>query len=123
MSENYNFQPQQNPQDGYTQQGYQQPYQPTIDPEAVKAEKNAKIYSITSLVLGAAGLGIFAIGFGIVAVVSVLGVLLLIRERMLAIPLWRLSGVSSVPLILCCGSSQGWSRNLQILRRKTPRYT
>lgn len=121
MSENYNFQPQQNPQGGYPQQGYQQPYPPTIDPEAIKAEKNAKIYSITSLVLGALGIGIFTIGFGIVAVV--LGVLLLIRERMLAIPLWRLSGVSSVPLILCCGSSRGWSRNLQILRRKTPRYT
>lgn len=70
MSENYNFQPQQNPQDGYPQQGYQQPYPPTIDPEAIKAEKNAKIYSITSLVLGAVGIGIFAIGFGIVAVVS-----------------------------------------------------
>lgn len=42
MSENYNFQPQQNPQDGYPQQGYQQPYPPTIDPEAIKAEKNAK---------------------------------------------------------------------------------
>lgn len=69
MSENYNFQPQQNPQDGYPQQGYQQPYPPTIDPEAIKAEKNAKIYSITSLVLGAVGIGIFTIGFGIVAVV------------------------------------------------------
>lgn len=42
MSENYNFQPQQNPQDGYPQQGYQQPYPPTLDPEAIKAEKNAK---------------------------------------------------------------------------------
>ena len=69
MSENYNFQPQQNPQGGYPQQGYQQPYPPTIDPEAIKAEKNAKTCSIASLALGAAGLGIFAIGFGIVAVV------------------------------------------------------
>ncbi|MFC2744967.1 MAG: DUF4190 domain-containing protein, partial [Rothia dentocariosa] len=69
MSENYNFQPQQNPQDGYPQQGYQQPYPPTIDPEAIKAEKNAKTCSIASLALGAAGLGIFTIGFGIVAVV------------------------------------------------------
>lgn len=68
MSENYNFQPQQNPQGGYPQ-GYQQPYPPTIDPEAIKAEKNAKTCSIASLALGAAGLGIFAIGFGIVAVV------------------------------------------------------
>ena len=58
MSENYNFQPQQNTQGGYPQQGYQQPYPPTIDPEAIKAEKNAKIYSITSLVLGAVGIGI-----------------------------------------------------------------
>ena len=77
MSENYNFQPQQNTQGGYPQQGYQQPYPPTIDPEAIKAEKNAKTYSITSLVLGAVGIGIFTIGigiftigFGIVAVVS-----------------------------------------------------
>ena len=69
MSENYNFQPQQNTQDGYPQQGYQQPYPPTIEPEAIKAEKNAKTCSIASLALGAAGLGIFAIGFGIVAVV------------------------------------------------------
>ena len=42
MSENYNFQPQQNPQGGYPQQGYQQPYPPTIDPEAIKAEKKRK---------------------------------------------------------------------------------
>ncbi len=42
MSENYNFQPQQNPQGGYPQQGYQQPYPPTIDPEAIKAEKTQK---------------------------------------------------------------------------------
>jgi len=61
MSENYG---------GHPQQGSQQPSPPTIDPEAIKAEKNAKIYSITSLVLGAVGIGIFTIGFGIVAVVS-----------------------------------------------------
>lgn len=42
MSENYNFQPQQNTQGGYPQQGYQQPYPPTIDPEAIKAEKTQK---------------------------------------------------------------------------------
>ena len=49
MSENYN-QPQQNLQGGYPQQGYQQPYPPTNDPEAIKAEKQAMtILSLLSL--------------------------------------------------------------------------
>ena len=70
MSENYNFQPQQNPQGGYPQQGYQQPYPPTIDPEAVKAEKQAMTYSIIALVAGAVSLLIFGYILGGAAIGS-----------------------------------------------------